>query len=229
MFKLRVSSYNYPIEDVVYLWANSPPSVVPVEVSDDLLTSSFEFTEAIAEDCVGNYTVGAYSCISVLITFSGSACEALFKIFIPSIFLIITSWLHFWVHGSWSVPRTVSAALPFFIFAALLVFYPQPYLEVEGVGGIQVWLLFCLIITFLSLIEYFVVICCGIRRTMRYTNGTVSEAEAPITAVRETVEVAYDTKCANFKQSNGVDIIARVLFPLVFFIFLIIFLILYLI
>uniref|UniRef100_A0A0M3ILK0 Neur_chan_LBD domain-containing protein n=1 Tax=Ascaris lumbricoides TaxID=6252 RepID=A0A0M3ILK0_ASCLU len=57
-FKLRLSSYNYPIEDVVYLWANSPPTVVPVEVSEELLSSPYEFTEAIAEDCVGNYTVG---------------------------------------------------------------------------------------------------------------------------------------------------------------------------
>lgn len=34
---------------------------------------------------------------------------------------IVASWLHFWIFGSWSVPRTVSAAVPFFIFAALLV------------------------------------------------------------------------------------------------------------
>uniref|UniRef100_A0A914ZW64 Neurotransmitter-gated ion-channel ligand-binding domain-containing protein n=1 Tax=Parascaris univalens TaxID=6257 RepID=A0A914ZW64_PARUN len=228
-FKLRLSSYNYPIEDVVYLWANSPPTVVPVEVSEELLSSPYEFTEAVAEDCVGNYTVGVYSCISVSITFSGSASEALFRIFLPSVFLIVASWLHFWIFGSWSVPRTASAAVPFFIFAALLVFYPQPYLASEGVGSFQVWLLFCLTITFLSLVEYFIIICCGIRRTVRYTNGTLNESESPITAAREATEVAYETKCANFKQSNGVDMIARVLFPLVFFVFLIIFLILYLI
>ncbi|VDK60723.1 unnamed protein product [Anisakis simplex] len=215
---MRLASYNYPIEDVVYLWANSPPTIVPVEVSEELLTSNYEFTEAIAEDCVGNYTVG-------------SASEALFKLFIPSIFLIFASWLHFWIHGTWSVPRTISAAVPFFLFAALMAFYPQPYLNAEGWGGIQVWLLFCLIITFLSFAEYFVVICCGIRRTVRYSNGLLNEStENPIVAARETaVEVAYDSKCANFKQINGLDIIARVLFPVVFFIFLVIFLILYLI
>lgn len=70
-------------------------------------------------------------------------------------------------------------------FAFLKVFYPQPYLASEGVGSIQVWLLFCLTITFLSLVEYFIVICCGIRRTVRYTNGTLNESESPITAARE--------------------------------------------
>lgn len=31
------------------------------------------------------------------------------------------SWFHFWVHSSWSVPRTLSAAIPFLIFICLLV------------------------------------------------------------------------------------------------------------
>uniref|UniRef100_A0A915EFC6 Neurotransmitter-gated ion-channel ligand-binding domain-containing protein n=1 Tax=Ditylenchus dipsaci TaxID=166011 RepID=A0A915EFC6_9BILA len=29
-FKLKLSSYNYPIEDIIYLWANSPPNVLPM-------------------------------------------------------------------------------------------------------------------------------------------------------------------------------------------------------
>ncbi|KAK6046379.1 hypothetical protein COOONC_16116 [Cooperia oncophora] len=57
-FTLRLSSYAYPLEDVVYLWANSPPLVAPVEVSPDLLTGPVTFAEADADDCVGNFTVG---------------------------------------------------------------------------------------------------------------------------------------------------------------------------
>lgn len=227
-FKLKISTYNYPIEDVVYLWANSPPAVVPVEVSNELLNGPFEFTEAVAEDCVGNYTTGVYSCIDVLITFTGSAAEAFLRIFIPSLFLVFASWLHFWVHGSWSVPRTTSAAVPFFIFIFLLIFYPQTQLAWSGVGAIQVWLVFCILITFASLVEYFFVICCGIRRTIRYKNGKIlKDDESPLTVTRETVEVAYDTKCANFKQNHGIDLVSRVLFPVVFFVFTIVFLILY--
>lgn len=48
----------YPIEDIVYLWANSPPTVLPVEVSQELLNGFYEFKEAVAEDCAGNYTIG---------------------------------------------------------------------------------------------------------------------------------------------------------------------------
>ncbi|KAK6009083.1 hypothetical protein OSTOST_26016, partial [Ostertagia ostertagi] len=120
-FTLRLSSYNYPLEDVVYLWANSPPLVNPVEVSNDLLSGPVTFEEASAGDCVGNFTVGTFSCIDVVVTFSSSTMSSLFTWFLPTVFLVIASWLHFWIHGSWSVPRTISAAVPFFIFAVIFV------------------------------------------------------------------------------------------------------------
>ncbi|KAM3719882.1 Glycine receptor subunit beta [Dirofilaria immitis] len=230
MIKLRLSSYKYPIEDIVYLWANSPPTVIPVEVSQELLTGFYEFKEAVAEDCAGNYTIGIYSCIDVLITFTGASSEAFWRIFIPSILLILVSWLHFWVHGSWSVPRTISAAVPFFIFVSILIFYPQPNLTTYGVSSLQIWLFFCLIFTFASLVEYFIVICCGIRRTIRYRDGkAMKDDESPLTVTRETVEVAYDTKCANFKHNHGIDLVSRMAFPIIFLLFLIIFFIFYLV
>ncbi|VDN03777.1 unnamed protein product [Thelazia callipaeda] len=229
MFKLRLSSYVYPIEDIVYLWANSPPAVVPTEVSHELLNGPYEFKEAVAEDCVGNYTVGVYSCIDVLVTFEGSTSEVIWRIIIPSAVLLLASWLHFWVHGSWSVPRTISAAVPFFIFVIIMMFYSQSYLSMHSGKSMQIWLIFCLILTFASLVEYFMVICCGIRRTIRYNNKKMlKDDESPLTVTREAVEVAYDTKCANFKQNHGIDLVSRILFPLIFITFFIIFCISYL-
>ncbi|KAI6194113.1 hypothetical protein M3Y96_01090300 [Aphelenchoides besseyi] len=88
-FRLRLASYNYPIEDVVYLWANSPPRIVPVETSQELLHgNTYTLTDAYVGDCVGNYTVGVYSCIDVLVTFRGPATAPIFQLFCPSIFLV---------------------------------------------------------------------------------------------------------------------------------------------
>lgn len=220
-FTLRLASYVYPLEDVVYMWANSPPFVNPVEVSNDLLSGSIAFEEASAGDCLGNYTVGTYSCIDVVVTFSGSTFGSLTSWFLPTILLVIASWLHFWIHGSWSVPRTISAAVPFFVFAVIFLFRRD---IATSTSGVCCWFAFCLFITFLSLVEYFIVICCGIRRSIRYTSNGHPE-EKPITAAKETLEMAYDTRCASFRNNNGVDLIARVLFPLIFLIFLIIYMV----
>ncbi|PIO75883.1 hypothetical protein TELCIR_02056 [Teladorsagia circumcincta] len=91
-------------------------------------------------------------------------------------------------------------------------------------SGVCCWFAFCLFLTFLSLVEYFIVICCGIRRSIRYTANGHPE-ENPIGAAKETLEVAYNTKCANFRNNNGVDVIARLLFPLIFITFLVIYLV----
>lgn len=218
-FTLRLSSYNYPLEDIVYLWANSPPFVNPVEVSNELLSGSVVFEEASAGDCVGNYTVGVYSCIDVTVTFSSGFFSAISTWFLPSVFLVFVSWFHFWIHGSWSVPRTASAAAPFFIFAALFVFRGD---WVSSSSGLFCWMTFCLIITFLSLLEYFLVICCGGRRSIRYTAAGHPE-ENPIGAAKQVAEVAYDSRCASFRDNNGLDILSRCLFPLIFLLYLIIY------
>ncbi|CAI2347277.1 unnamed protein product [Caenorhabditis sp. 36 PRJEB53466] len=84
------------------------------------------------------------------------------------------------------------------------------------------WLGFCLILTFLSFIEYFLVIGCGGRRSIRYkTLGT--QEEHPMGAAKETVEVAYNEGCASFRNNSGIDVIARILFPAVTVVFLVIY------
>ncbi|KAE9415564.1 hypothetical protein Angca_004449 [Angiostrongylus cantonensis] len=227
-FTLRLSSYVYPLEDVVYLWANSPPLVNPVEVSNDLLTGAINFEEASAGDCIGNFTLGTYSCIDVVVTFSTSTFTSLLIWFLPTVFLIIASWLHFWVHGSWSVPRTISAALPFLIIVVVFVMIKRFQLFrhdlVNSASGVCCWFTFTLVITFLSLVEYFVVICCGIRRSIRYTaNGHPDEH--PMGTTKEALEMTYDTRCAKIRNNNGIDVLARFLFPLIFIIYLVIYIV----
>ncbi|CAJ0963359.1 unnamed protein product, partial [Mesorhabditis belari] len=221
-FKLRLSSYNYPIEDVVYVWANSGPNVLPLEVSEDLMEGAIKFEEVAAGDCLGNYTFGVYPCVDVDVTFSSSTFGGFARIFLPSILLVVASWLHFWVHGSWSVPRTISAAGPFLIFAALFMFGGSAL--PSKVPSLWCWLAFCLLLTFLSFLEYFLVILCGVRRNIRYVNGRGSTADDRLlNPGNETLEVVYDGKCASFRQNNGLDLISRILFPILFLIWCILY------
>uniref|UniRef100_A0A0R3PGT7 Neur_chan_LBD domain-containing protein n=1 Tax=Angiostrongylus costaricensis TaxID=334426 RepID=A0A0R3PGT7_ANGCS len=223
LFTLRLSSYVYPLEDVVYLWANSPPLVNPVEVSNDLLTGAISFEEASAGDCIGNFTLGTYSCIDVVVTFSTSTFTSLLIWFLPTVFLIVASWLHFWVHGSWSVPRTISAALPPFLWIRNRII-SNPISLQTALHYISIKLVFLFYRNVFLKVEYFVVICCGIRRSIRYTaNGHPDEH--PMGTTKEALEVAYDTRCAKIRNNNGIDVLARFLFPLIFIIYLVIYIV----
>ncbi|VDO69713.1 unnamed protein product [Haemonchus placei] len=201
---------------------------VTVKVSNDLLTGPVTFEEASAGDCVGNFTVGKlqvtsgmFSCIDVVVTFSSSTMASLATWFLPTLFLVFASWLHFWIHGSWSVPRTISAALPFFIFAVIFVsvcissFISQ---QVEGQS-------FPLSHDGQNLKNLKSE---NLKRPSQSEKAFIDRLSSLLGHQRsgfQTLEVAYNTKCASFRNNNGVDVIARLLFPLVFIIFLIIYLV----
>lgn len=83
---------------MVYLWANSPPTVLPIEVSDELYNDDAEyaFQHAEASDCVGNYTagcchidlclkwqikiIGAFGCVQIAVQFKGKTSEGWLKV-----------------------------------------------------------------------------------------------------------------------------------------------------
>ncbi|KAL3110084.1 hypothetical protein niasHT_015687 [Heterodera trifolii] len=155
--RLAISSATYPIEDVVYLWANSPPLIQPIQVADHLYEggeAQYLFEEAEAGDCpfLGNLTANSFSCIELIVRFRSSVGRALLGTLIPSALLILISWFHFWVHSSWSVPRTLSAAIPFLIFICLLLLVPAQS------TALRTWFLLCSVFALLSLVEYFLVI-----------------------------------------------------------------------
>ncbi|KAI6242933.1 hypothetical protein M3Y99_00202900 [Aphelenchoides fujianensis] len=186
--RFRLASYQYPIEDLVYLWANSPPAIVPVEVSQDLLEGgAYQLSDIYVGDCLGNYTIGVYSCIDVQratrrLRSSNSSCRP-----------CSSSSPRGCTSGSSArgpCRRTISAAVPFLMFAVLVIFFPQPGLSRSGVGATQVWLLGCLVLTFASFVEYFL-----------------------------GIEAQYEGKRVS-QVTSTIDVLSRILFPVVFGVFL---------
>lgn len=171
-----------------------------------------------------------YSCIDVTVSFKGHASSPIFQLFYPSVFLIVFSWLHFWVHASFTVPRTFSAAVPFVVFTFLVIFYPQPHLTKNGIGATQVWLAFCLTITFLSLVEYFLVICSKskIRRLPPPPTIQHHNEHAPLSSASEGIELQYEGKRGMLYPTSIVDTISRFIFPLITIVFTLVFAVFYL-
>ncbi|GMS99079.1 hypothetical protein PENTCL1PPCAC_21254, partial [Pristionchus entomophagus] len=178
-----------------------------------LLSGPLQFEHAVAGDCVGNYTYRTYSCIDVVVTFKASFWTTFGRFFLPSAFLVVFSFLHMWLHASWLVPRSFSAVIPFCIFALIFLFSnPKPHESC--------WLIFCLIITFFSLIEFFIVLCCGVRRETRlptYTEDAAHKAQQ----ITKLPGDATNTSCT--AALSPLDAIGRILFPLVSIIFIILF------
>jgi len=185
---------------------------------------------------VGNYTTGVFGCIQIVVHFMGKIIvppppppkvsnDWFKKIIPPSVILIIASWLHFWVNGTWSVPRSISASIPFVIFVCLLLFF-----HIESCD-LLTWLLVCTLFTFFSLIEYFLVICFGttVRRTRLHTSPMTATTATEYGQLpkqtyiieneeRSVFEAGRKTKCSEISSSK-IDVFSRIIFPICFFIF----------
>uniref|UniRef100_A0AC35U6L0 Neur_chan_LBD domain-containing protein n=1 Tax=Rhabditophanes sp. KR3021 TaxID=114890 RepID=A0AC35U6L0_9BILA len=230
---LKLSSQSYKLEEVAYVWSHAPPGLKPVEVADAGVLGGYTFSEAFAGDCVGNYTMGSHSCIFVTLHFNGSFSRNFTSALLPSLLLLIASWLHFFIHPTWSVPRSISAALPFILFASLVLFSKEKFWAQHESSGMGVWFAFCLIMTFLSFLEYFIVIIfTSKRKDMHYvlpSNGVsthIHEPKATNTTnvpVELVVQAVPKSKTAKFFQN--VDYVSRILFPLAFIIYVVVHLI----
>uniref|UniRef100_A0A914HXW8 DUF255 domain-containing protein n=1 Tax=Globodera rostochiensis TaxID=31243 RepID=A0A914HXW8_GLORO len=231
--RLAISSASYPIEDVVYLWANSPPLIQPIQVADNLYEGSdaqYVFEEAEAGDCpiLGNLTANSFSCIELIVRFRADVGRGFLSSLVPGSLLVLISWFHFWVHSSWSVPRTLSAAIPLLVFVCVLLLLP-----IESCA-LRIWFLLCTVFTLLSLVEYFLVI----RHYTTVTTGPLSPLEqqnnqhpdnerkaSPTTTT--TVVVTQDEPLIQHGEtatmaghagwhSNKLDVVSRVAFPIAF-------------
>uniref|UniRef100_A0A0N4Z338 Neur_chan_LBD domain-containing protein n=1 Tax=Parastrongyloides trichosuri TaxID=131310 RepID=A0A0N4Z338_PARTI len=229
---LKLSSKEHKLEDVAYVWSHAPPALKPVTVFDFAVPSGYTFKEAFAGDCVGNYTMGSHSCIYVTLHLDTSASQSLISAFFPSLLLLICSWFHFFISPTWSVPRTISATVPFIIFSIVALFLKNHSWNKHSESGFQYWLLFCIVLTFLSFLEYFlVIIFTSKRKEMHYVlphsvqnNNPVSnngEIKPTNVSVEVVSQPSPQNKCQ--KMLQNIDIVSRIIFPLATIVFVLLF------
>uniref|UniRef100_A0A914LVV3 Neurotransmitter-gated ion-channel ligand-binding domain-containing protein n=1 Tax=Meloidogyne incognita TaxID=6306 RepID=A0A914LVV3_MELIC len=244
--RFALSSAIYSIDDVAYLWANSPPLIQPIQIADRLYAGGgahYAFEEAEAGEChsIGNFTQSSFSCIELLVHFRGSSTIGWSSVLIPCILLVFLSWFHFWVHPSWSVPRTLSSSVPFLLFLCFLIFLP-----IESCAW-RIWLFICTLFTFLSLIEYFFVIRCystinqhsaaaltaqqrhhQFNRPTSDDDGKEGTTTTLIVTQDEPLLSSTHAEVLNrYSATNHLDLVSRIAFPIGFLLALVVFILFY--
>ena len=144
----------------------------------------------------------SFSCVELVVQFRGGASHGWLSFLLPCILLVFASWFHFWVHPSWSVPRPLSAAVPFLLFICFLVCLVfrnafnlltinfQLLLPIESCA-LRIWLIICTFFTLFSLIEYFLVIRCY--STIRSTHLTTLQRQHRPPSAQQNYEDGKET------------------------------------
>ncbi len=219
---IMFESFGYTMDTVYFNWLDSP-----VDVDPGVELPHFTLTGKILYDCSQNYTVGAFPCMEIRFLLRRDIGYFLVQLFIPSMFIVVISWMAFWIDITALTSRLAVGLIAMLIMALHNMTAPSPLPRVSYVKAIDIWTSSCVTLIFASLLESVAVNftmrekLTGKRIGMKLRSITNKDKEAG----NQPDECEVDP--AAKQLANRVDKTARIIFPVVFLLFNILYWIVY--
>ncbi|XP_069129491.1 glycine receptor subunit alpha-2-like [Argopecten irradians] len=220
---LAIESYSYSIENVVFRWH----STKPIRMMSDRLLPQFFFSDEVTYDseCLRDYgESGKFSCLEANLHLTRNNGYYIAQIFIPSILIVMLSWVSFWVDAEATPARVSLGVLTVLTITTQSSGARSQLPRVSYIKAIDVWMSTCLMFVFASLLEYaYINVLTRKRRSKLMTalqigsDGMLSAAVKgpPVENDRKTSTVLYD----HSNKARMVDKASRVIFPASFGLF----------
>ncbi|XP_049885665.1 glutamate-gated chloride channel isoform X5 [Pectinophora gossypiella] len=238
---LRMASYGWTTDDLVFLWKEGDP----VQVVKNLHLPRFTLEKFLTDYCNSKTNTGEYSCLKVDLLFKREFSYYLIQIYIPCCMLVIVSWVSFWLDQG-AVPARVSLGVTTLLTMATQSSGINASLPpVSYTKAIDVWTGVCLTFVFGALLEFALVNYASRsdmhRENMKKTRREM-EAAAQMDAASDLLDTDSNATFAMMRQceihispprknccrlwmskfptrSKRIDVISRITFPLVFALF----------
>ncbi|XP_022215777.1 glutamate-gated chloride channel isoform X4 [Drosophila obscura] len=147
---LRMASYGWTTNDLVFLWKEGDP----VQVVKNLHLPRFTLEKFLTDYCNSKTNTGEYSCLKVDLLFKREFSYYLIQIYIPCCMLVIVSWVSFWLDQG-AVPARVSLGVTTLLTMATQTSGINASLPpVSYTKAIDVWTGVCLTFVFGALLEF---------------------------------------------------------------------------
>nr|UOV21284.1 glutamate-gated chloride channel, GluCl4 [Ixodes ricinus] len=233
--EIRMESYGHSAESLAFLWKEGDP----VQVTKTLYTPEYTLERFRTEYADEALSTGNYSCLKVIFDFQRESSIAIVRVYIPCIMMVILSWVPLWLNNKSSFMRVIVPFLILMVFAnAISQFNHNEAPKTSYTKAVDVWTGICLTYAF-AVVVYVTIVDYLIRH-----GSSDGQSETPTPEVdrkRETAEVVDETASATPSKSPGLpervktwiqrkrtktdeaDIIARIVFPALFVLFLIIY------
>ncbi|XP_046806050.1 glutamate-gated chloride channel isoform X26 [Lucilia cuprina] len=238
---LRMASYGWTTNDLVFLWKEGDP----VQVVKNLHLPRFTLEKFLTDYCNSKTNTGEYSCLKVDLLFKREFSYYLIQIYIPCCMLVIVSWVSFWLDQG-AVPARVSLGVTTLLTMATQTSGINASLPpVSYTKAIDVWTGVCLTFVFGALLE-FALVNYASRSDMHKENMKKKRRDleqASIDAASDLLDTDSNATFAMLRQcevhmqppkrpnccktwlskfptrSKRIDVISRITFPLVFALF----------
>ncbi|XP_034235441.1 glutamate-gated chloride channel isoform X2 [Thrips palmi] len=236
---LRMASYGWTTNDLVFLWKDGDP----VQVVKNLHLPRFTLEKFLTDYCNSKTNTGEYSCLKVDLLFKREFSYYLIQIYIPCCMLVIVSWVSFWLDQS-AVPARVSLGVTTLLTMATQTSGINASLPpVSYTKAIDVWTGVCLTFVFGALLE-FALVNYASRSDMHRENmkkqraacealdhpdpsDLMEDGNTTFPMVRQCeihMQQSRPNCCKTWlskfpTRSKRIDVISRITFPLVFALF----------
>jgi len=148
---LRVASYGWTADDVKYTWKLPDP----VQFVDNLfLPGGFELDDYLNGNCDITTNTGTYSCLTVDMTFKRQLSYYILTIYIPTLMIVLVSWMSFWLDHKSAPARVALAVTTLLAMSTTTSSINNSLPPVAYTKAIDVWTNLCVTFVFLALLEY---------------------------------------------------------------------------
>ncbi|WAQ98151.1 GLRA2-like protein [Mya arenaria] len=223
VYKNGTVLYNgYTTDNVIYRWDGPHP--VRLNNLEMPHFGAKVADNAFSESCEESFGENKFACIQGFIQLDRKMGYYIVQVFVPSILIVVLSWVSFWVDHD-AVPARISlGVLTVLTMTTQSSGALQSLPQVSYVKAIDVWMFTCLIFVFVALVEY------------SYVNVVARRALKGHSLARDR---ALKLQPDNIKQGDQtgesvgniaarrVDKLSRLLFPVTFLVFNLVFWIYY--
>uniref|UniRef100_A0A224YTV1 Glutamate-gated chloride channel-like n=1 Tax=Rhipicephalus zambeziensis TaxID=60191 RepID=A0A224YTV1_9ACAR len=222
-----VTSYAHTTEDIVFSWRQADP----VQVTRSLHLSKFSVTKFMTGDCTSKTNTGEYSCLRLDFVFERERNGYMVNVFIPCIMLVSVSWIVLWISNKNTAVRVFVPLVVLLVMAMFISKLNQEeFPRTSYTKAVDTWTGICITFVFLLLIyvtvaDYVVRVTRGEQQASRRDESKVEEAgkPAPGTAKTSFYDSAKSWMHRPRSTTEKMDVVARIIFPLSFLLFLIIY------
>ncbi|ODN01697.1 Glutamate-gated chloride channel [Orchesella cincta] len=198
-----MASYAWTTNDLIFRWRDQNPVQLP-----DLSLPRFTMQSNKTSTCDRETVTGKYSCIRVDFVLIRNFSFYLTQMYIPCIMLVIVSWVSFWLDENAVPARTALGITTLLTMATQQANMNKNLPPVSYTKALDVWSGTCLMFIFAALLEFALV-----NYATRFDKRTKAKSHE---------ELGHDPVSSGWlsrrypSTSKKIDVIARILFPLLF-------------
>ncbi|XP_043245690.1 gamma-aminobutyric acid receptor subunit beta-like isoform X1 [Amphibalanus amphitrite] len=165
MCDLQIESFGYATSDIRYMWLGD----APIQIDRSVQLPQFDVKGHKTEDIVATTSTGNYSRLKLNIQFERSMGYYLIQMYVPSGLIVVISWVSFWLNRNATPARVALGVTTVLTMTTLMSSTNAALPKISYIKAIDVYLGYCFVMVFASLLEYAYVGYIGKRISMRKT------------------------------------------------------------